>query len=425
MPTGSGLTRKQRSLMIVVIVLLVYIAFGALINSILLHLTFINGLYFSVVSIETIGFGDIVPKSTGARVWTCVYILFGVINIGVVIAMCRETILEGLEVGYRRRMRDMRQRRRDARRFRRWEARWQRAVEFRLREAGLPIWVSDKTEEDVAMSVRSRHLIPDITRRMPFLKRLGLTIKRSATLTSVESRLTGHHKMHLNVSALTNAQLEEAALEAGVPLDMFLDLGERSNQRRSHQHGTGGPPKSAEDHGGIAPALASTHAAHAFRDSIVSGWPSHPQTPTHAQVGRMAAMVTKFAVAVADRYAHAPGLSADGEQEHTDGEKTGPGEEQVPSREAEDTAFSGNDPVGDSPRADAPERRPSFKDVQNHPAAKWLKDFSRGASQRSAWTYENVVSEMEAEEKKAYYVKVYVIPALEVLCLTVVSRSLQ
>ncbi|KAI0336716.1 hypothetical protein GY45DRAFT_1315333 [Cubamyces sp. BRFM 1775] len=407
---GSGLTRKQRSLMIVVIVLLVYIAFGALINSILLHLTFINGLYFSVVSIETIGFGDIVPKSTGARVWTCVYILFGVINIGVVIAMCRETILEGLEVGYRRRMRDMRQRRREARRFRRWEARWQRAVEFRLREAGLPVWVSDKEEQEDGMVVRTRrHLIPDVARRMPFMKRLGLTIKRSATLTSIESRVTGHHRMHLNVNALTNAQLEEAALEAGVPLDMFLDLGERAKQRRSHQHGTGSPPKSADDHGGIAPALSRAHAAHAFRDNIVSGWPSHPQTPTHAQVGRMAAMVTKFAVAIAGRHAHAPGLLpdvVDEERGHAeDNGATGPEGGEPPSREAGNTASSSDGQVDAAPEADVAERRPSFTDVKNHPATKWLKDFSRGASQRSAWTYENVVSDMEAEEKKAYYVK--------------------
>ena len=46
-----------------------YIAFGALINSILLHQSFINGLYFSVVSIETIGLPDVpVACGTFARV---------------------------------------------------------------------------------------------------------------------------------------------------------------------------------------------------------------------------------------------------------------------------------------------------------------------------------------------------------------------
>jgi len=40
---------------IIVIILICYIAFGALIFSLLLKLSFINALYFTVVSIETIG----------------------------------------------------------------------------------------------------------------------------------------------------------------------------------------------------------------------------------------------------------------------------------------------------------------------------------------------------------------------------------
>jgi len=53
--TGSGLTRKQRSLVIIVIVLLFYIAIGSLIQSYLLKLTFIDALYFTVTSIEAVG----------------------------------------------------------------------------------------------------------------------------------------------------------------------------------------------------------------------------------------------------------------------------------------------------------------------------------------------------------------------------------
>jgi potassium channel subfamily K len=40
---------------ILVILLLCYIAFGSLIHSITLHLNFIDAMYFSLVSIETIG----------------------------------------------------------------------------------------------------------------------------------------------------------------------------------------------------------------------------------------------------------------------------------------------------------------------------------------------------------------------------------
>lgn len=94
------MTRKQRSLVIIVIVLLCYIAFGALINSFLIvseivvysfhhlnslqHLDFIDALYYTIVSIETVGFGDIVPLSTGARIFTCAYVAFGIVNLGTI-----------------------------------------------------------------------------------------------------------------------------------------------------------------------------------------------------------------------------------------------------------------------------------------------------------------------------------------------------
>ncbi|KAI0827166.1 hypothetical protein BC628DRAFT_1409942 [Trametes gibbosa] len=392
---GSGLTRKQRALMIIVIVLLVYIAFGALVNSILLHQSFINGLYFSVVSIETIGFGDIVPRTTGARVWTCLYILFGVINIGVAIAMCRETILEGLEIGYRRRLRDMRQRRREARRFRRWEARWQRAVEFRLREAGLPVHISDNDDLDDGHGVRFLGLLPHVTSRVPFLRRVGTTIKRTATFNSVDGRFANHHKTHLNVNALTNAQLEAAALEAGVPLEMFLDLGERRGGGREPEEQTvNGLPIHRDEHNDVVPTLAQAHATHAYRENMTSGWPSHAQTPTHAQVGRMAAMVTKFAVAVAGRHAHASEPSSDMADFDTQDIGRHPAQQPGPSG-------SGMEGIDDEHV-----RKNSLLDSVSH--CRLLKDRSRGASQRSAWSYEKLQTELDAEEKRAYFVKLFI-----------------
>ncbi|KAI0698041.1 hypothetical protein C8T65DRAFT_742946 [Cerioporus squamosus] len=412
---GSGLTRKQRALMIIVIVLLVYVAFGALINSLLLHLSFVDGLYFTVVSIETIGFGDIAPHSTGARVWVCFYVSVGVINIGVAIAMCRETILEGLEIGYRRRMRNMRQRRREARRFRRWEARWQRAVEFRLREAGKPVWVADERPH-VPNKDASAHLLGLLPSgvKVPFFKRVGTTIKRTATMQSMESVFGGHRKQHLNVEALNSAQLEEAALEAGVPLEMFLDLEDRQGNDPDHdaaQHATGLPVHS-QSNGGIVPALAQTHAAHAFDHTISSGWPSHPQTPTHAQLGRMSAMVTKFAVAVAGSYAHASGIPQDAPgPNHESSRRGGPAS---PRRSSAHVSSGGSRPHSDR-------RGTSSSNIRTHPAARWLKDFSRGAAQRSNWTYEKFRADMEAEEKKAYYVKTTIAWTLFFLFWTVGS----
>jgi potassium channel subfamily K, other eukaryote len=75
-------------------ILFCYISFGALVISFLEQLTFINALYFTLVSIETIGFGDITPKTIGSRIFVCVYSTIGCLNIGVAIGMCRETAME-------------------------------------------------------------------------------------------------------------------------------------------------------------------------------------------------------------------------------------------------------------------------------------------------------------------------------------------
>lgn len=225
-------------------------------------LSFIDGLYFTTVTIETIGFGDIVPQSTGARIFVCCFSAIGVINLGVAVGMTRETVLEGLEVGYRRRVRSVQERRRAGRRFRRWERRWRKAVEWRLKEQGLPVWISDHVARGgdmvgsgyiywakrslEALGSRGRESHLDVTRRRP-------------------------HRKHLNIEALSPDQLEASALEAGVPLQMFLE-----------------PTTSAPGQTDSRP--------------LATVWPNAMRTPTHSQVGRMAAMMTRFAVAVTGRH---------------------------------------------------------------------------------------------------------------------------
>ncbi|KAI1797989.1 hypothetical protein LXA43DRAFT_1105991 [Ganoderma leucocontextum] len=384
---GLGLTRKQRALVILVMVLLLYIAFCGFLSSIILHLTYIDGLYFTVVSIETIGFGDIVPLTTGARVWTCLFISFGVITIGVAIAMCRETIMEGLEIGYRRRVRNLRERRRDARRFRRWEARWRRAVEFRLREKEQSIWVPD-AETDGGDTLRVLGLDPGV--KLPFFKRVGTQIKRTATVDSVLH--PKHRGQHLNVEALSNAQLEEAALEAGVPLEMFCDLGSR------HEELHHSPMPDPVDHVsasqkeattlGVVSAVQETRAA-VFHNTISSGWVGHPETPTQAQLGRMSAMLTKFALAVSGHHVHPP--------VHPHGAYIEEADAEHPHR-----------PPPHSPSSSArprPSHTGSFADVSKHPTTRWLKEFVRESGQRPTWNYEKLKEASAQEEKRAYYAK--------------------
>ncbi|KZT00659.1 uncharacterized protein LAESUDRAFT_665671 [Laetiporus sulphureus 93-53] len=295
--SGSGLTRKQRSLVVLVIILLMYIAIGALISSELMSLTYIDGLFFVTVSIETIGFGDIVPYSTGARVFTCFYIAFGIIILGIVISLTRDTLLEGFEVGYRKRLRGLRARRREARRFRRWQARWRDAVEWRLRAQGSPVWIPDSEWQHQVHNIRFVGLGGATAsgaeagkdswfRRFLRVTRLRKDDSGDPSERKV-SRVPGHpFGKHLNIDALSCEQLQEASLEAGVPLGMIVEFIPPRPIARDRSLSSGGGLLTGD------------------------GWPAEASTPTDAQLGRMASVLTKTALAVSGRHAHAPGPSA-------------------------------------------------------------------------------------------------------------------
>lgn len=273
-----------------------YIALGAWINSVLLHLDYINGLYFTVVSIETIGFGDIVPRSTGARVWVCVYNVFGVVTVGIVISLCRETVLEGLEIGYRKRLRMLRVRRREARRFRKWQTRWRRAIEWRLRRQRSAVWVSDAQwrEEQGVRFVGLGGAADSGLWLMRFIPRLWSPPSDDSPAQRPTKHVVGHPLgKHLNINALSDEQLHEAALEAGVPLEMFVDF----SPAHKLAHEVSGQPN--------------------FTSAALTGggWPTDASTPTDAQIGRMSSMLTKMALALSAReiYVPSPSLEHRGE----------------------------------------------------------------------------------------------------------------
>jgi hypothetical protein len=68
-----------------------------------MDLTFINGLYFTVVTIETIGFGDFVPRNTVSRVFVAFHSTVGIVNLALAVSLCRETVMEVFEQAYRKR----------------------------------------------------------------------------------------------------------------------------------------------------------------------------------------------------------------------------------------------------------------------------------------------------------------------------------
>jgi potassium channel subfamily K, other eukaryote len=272
-------------------VLFCYICFGALINSLLIKLSFIDGLYFTLVSIETIGFGDIVPITTGSRVFICAYSAIGFLNLGVAIVMCRETVLELMEVEYKKRAQKVKERWKEAKEMRRIEHRWRHAIEWRLKEMGMPVWVRDENWHGHRVGGGGRSV-----------KRVT-TMDQNSAIGSSDPQ-TGHsHNLHrptgmrLNLNALTQAQLEASAAEAGVPLNTLL------------------PPDfipaaeeiAVPDEDADKPSAASAWIHHPLASHFEQTFhPTQARTLTHARLGGMAALLTRFAVAVIHIHATEP-----------------------------------------------------------------------------------------------------------------------
>lgn len=275
-------------------ILFCYICFGALVNSLLQKLSFIDGLYFTVVSIETIGFGDITPKTTGARVFICIYSAVGFLNLGVAIVMCREAVLEAMEVEYKKRAQRIKERWKEARQRRHIEHRWRHAIEWRLKEMGMPLWVRDENWHGHRAGGGGRSVKPVNMRKQD----------GSAGYTDPKTGRT--HSMHvptgmrLNLNPLTLAQLEASAAQAGAPLDSLLPSGFRPAAEETAIHDA-----DANQHSTASAWLhhpLASHFEHAFH-------PTQARTLTDARLGGMAALLTRFAVAVIHIHATEPDQS--------------------------------------------------------------------------------------------------------------------
>ncbi|KAH7105107.1 voltage-gated potassium channel [Auriculariales sp. MPI-PUGE-AT-0066] len=181
---GSGLTRKQRSLVIVIMLFLCYIAVGASINHALLKLDFVNSLYFTIVSITTVGYGDITPDTTGARIFTIIY------------------IVGAFEQGFKKRKHAITQRRREHRRRGIEEAARVQAIERQLEAAGYPVYVEKR------------------------------------------SRLTGHKSTKLNKKALNKEQICNAIEEAHEVTDKLAEELPQDDSTRAALTGAASPSDS-------------------------------------------------------------------------------------------------------------------------------------------------------------------------------------
>ncbi|KAF9003303.1 hypothetical protein BDQ17DRAFT_1409139 [Cyathus striatus] len=251
--SGSGLTKKQRSLLVSIILMLCYIALGALVHSKLLDLSFIDALYFTVASIETIGFGDITPITVGSRIFTCSYAVLGIINLALTVNLIRDALLEAIQFRLQKRLHSARLNERQQR----INDRWTDAVKWRLKSSKRPIWVKNVDDTPPRWSSKCARWI-----------RLTLGICNHPSKKKHHTLRKGRVPpgMHLNIESLTMPELAAAAFETGVPLEKLLPPG--------FELPTGTEARLGIFHGPL-------------------------RTLTHSRVGHMAAFIGRVGIAVA------------------------------------------------------------------------------------------------------------------------------
>ena len=158
-----------------------------------------------------IGFGDIRPTNTASRIFVSLYCSGGILNLTLAIALSREALLEGVAAGFRERAKRLRTKQRN----RRIRERWRAAVEWRLKSRNLPIWIADDCT--IAEPRHDSH-----THWWTSVKRVCSLRRKRLSRMEEDLPYDSPNSKHLNLDALTHAQLEAAALEAGAPLADIL-----------------------------------------------------------------------------------------------------------------------------------------------------------------------------------------------------------
>jgi voltage-gated potassium channel len=54
------------------------LATGTIVYHFVEHLTWLNSYYFSVITLTTVGYGDITPHTAAGKLFTTFYVLFGI-----------------------------------------------------------------------------------------------------------------------------------------------------------------------------------------------------------------------------------------------------------------------------------------------------------------------------------------------------------
>lgn len=93
-PASYNLDRQQRHLINYTMGFAIWQAIGAVVMKHLIpHIGYGASLYYCVVSLFTVGLGDIHPLSTGAKVFALIFSFVGIINVGMIVTMLMKVVI--------------------------------------------------------------------------------------------------------------------------------------------------------------------------------------------------------------------------------------------------------------------------------------------------------------------------------------------
>ena len=141
------------------------------------------------------------------------YVCGGILNLTLAVALSREVLLEGATAGFHERVRKLRARQRN----RLIRERWKAAVKWRLKSKNLPLWSAVDRVAEPRHNSRRHH-----NHWWTSVKQACSPWRRKLSRMAEGLPCYASNSKQLNIDALTQAQLEGAALEAGAPLADIL-----------------------------------------------------------------------------------------------------------------------------------------------------------------------------------------------------------